>query len=207
MSPASARRSLLTLNLQVDEQTAYEAILKVGAQMQQQFTLKAQWLASAALGCDLRNQRNAVIARFTGGGVVLTTEGLPTSRALAELGMRAATAMKQLLVGAPGAWLSSGCTRYCRHRDSATRLAQHHRPLSHQLDWRFSLAASPLSTPSSQFSVQRFRRHGKFARPIDPSTPIRRLAAVERQPRIHAIADCLQRKQFGTAPGPLDFSR
>ncbi|WP_332751771.1 autotransporter family protein [Hydrogenophaga sp.] len=75
------------LNLQVDEQTAHEAILKVGAQVQQQFTPKTQWLASAALGYDLRNQRNAVTARFTGGGVAFTTEGLPASRALAELGM------------------------------------------------------------------------------------------------------------------------
>ncbi len=75
------------LNLQVDEQTAHEAILKVGAQVQQQFTPKTEWLASAALGHDLRNQRNAVTARFTGGGVAFTTEGLPASRALAELGM------------------------------------------------------------------------------------------------------------------------
>ena len=75
------------LNLQVDGQTAHEAILKVGAQVQQQFTPKAQWLASAALGHDLRNQRNAVTARFTGGGVAFTTEGLPASRGLAELGM------------------------------------------------------------------------------------------------------------------------
>lgn len=75
------------LNLQVDEQTAHEAILKVGAQVQQQFTPKAQWLASAALGYDLRNQRNFVTARFTGGGVAFTTEGLPASRTLAELGM------------------------------------------------------------------------------------------------------------------------
>jgi outer membrane autotransporter protein len=74
------------LNLQVDEQTAHEAILKVGAQVQQQFTPKIQWLASAALGYDLRNQRNAVTARFTGGGVAFTTEGLPASRTLGELG-------------------------------------------------------------------------------------------------------------------------
>lgn len=75
------------LNLQVDEQTAHEAILKVGAQVQQQFTPKTQWLASAALGYDLRNQRNAVTARFSGGGVAFTTEGLPASRTLTELGM------------------------------------------------------------------------------------------------------------------------
>ena len=74
------------LNLQVDEQTAREAILKVGAQVQQQITLQTQWLASAALGYDLRNQRNAVTARFTGGGVAFTTEGLPASRTLGELG-------------------------------------------------------------------------------------------------------------------------
>lgn len=75
------------LNLLVDAQATHEAILKVGAQVQQQLTQQTQWLASAALGYDLRHQRNAVTARFTGGGVAFTTEGLPASRALAELGM------------------------------------------------------------------------------------------------------------------------
>lgn len=75
------------LDLQVDEQSAHEVTLKVGAQVQQQFTPKAQWLASAALGRDLRSERNAVTARFTGGGVAFTTEGLPASRALVELGL------------------------------------------------------------------------------------------------------------------------
>ena len=75
------------LNLQVNEQTAQEAILKVGAQVQQQITPQTQWLASAALGYDLRDQRNAVTARFTGGGVAFTTEGLPASRTLGELGV------------------------------------------------------------------------------------------------------------------------
>ena len=75
------------LNLQVNEQTAQEAVLKVGAQVQQQLTPQTQWLASAALGYDLRDQRDAVTARFTGGGVAFTTEGLPASRTLGELGL------------------------------------------------------------------------------------------------------------------------
>lgn len=75
------------LNLQVDEQTAQETVLKVSAQVQQQLTPKTQWLASAALGRDLRNQRNTTTARFTGGGVAFTTEGLPASRTLGELGV------------------------------------------------------------------------------------------------------------------------
>jgi len=75
------------LNLQVDAQTAQEAILKVGSQVQQQITPQTRWLASAALGYDLRNQRNALTARFTGGGVAFTTEGLPPSRTQAELGL------------------------------------------------------------------------------------------------------------------------
>lgn len=75
------------LNLQVNAQTAQEAILKVGAQVQQQITPQTQWLASAALGYDLRDQRNAVTARFTGGGVAFTTEGLPQPRTLGELGV------------------------------------------------------------------------------------------------------------------------
>lgn len=75
------------LNLQVNAQTAQEAILKVGAQVQQQITPQTQWLARAALGYDLRDQNNAVTARFTGGGVAFTTEGLPQSRTLGELGV------------------------------------------------------------------------------------------------------------------------
>lgn len=75
------------LNLQVNAQTAQEAVLKVGAQVQQQITPQTQWLASAAVGHDLRNQRNAVTARFTGGGVAFTTEGLPQSRSMGELGL------------------------------------------------------------------------------------------------------------------------
>ncbi|MDR7148540.1 outer membrane autotransporter protein [Hydrogenophaga palleronii] len=75
------------LNLQVNAQTAKEAMLKVGAQLQQQITPQTQWLASAALGYDLHNQHNAVTARFTGGGVAFTTEGLPPSRTLGELGV------------------------------------------------------------------------------------------------------------------------
>ncbi|MCU0762583.1 MAG: autotransporter outer membrane beta-barrel domain-containing protein [Hydrogenophaga sp.] len=75
------------LNLQVNEQTAQEAILKVGAELQQQLTPQTQWLASAALGYDLRHQRNAVTARFSGGGVAFTTEGLPAARTLGELGL------------------------------------------------------------------------------------------------------------------------
>jgi outer membrane autotransporter protein len=75
------------LNLQVNAQTAQETILKVGAQLQQQITPQTQWLASAALGHDLRDQNSAVTARFTGGGVAFTTEGLPQSRTLADLGL------------------------------------------------------------------------------------------------------------------------
>ena len=75
------------LNLQVNAQNAQEALLKVGAQVQQQLTPQTQWLASAALGHDLRDQRNAVTARFTGGGVAFTTEGLPHSRVVGEIGV------------------------------------------------------------------------------------------------------------------------
>lgn len=75
------------LNLQVNAQTAQEVMLKVGAQLRQQISPQTQWLASAALGHDLRNQRHAVTARFTGGGVAFTTEGLPPSRTVAELGV------------------------------------------------------------------------------------------------------------------------
>src|SRR5690606_35012349 len=68
-------------------QTAQEAMLKVGMQVQQQISPQTEWLVSAALGYDLHSQRHAVTARFTGGGVAFATEGLPQSKTLAELGI------------------------------------------------------------------------------------------------------------------------
>ncbi|WP_439518048.1 autotransporter domain-containing protein [Hydrogenophaga sp.] len=75
------------LNLQVNAQKARELILKVGAHVQGDLTARTQWLTRAAVGYDLNSQRNAVTARFTGGGVAFTTEGLPHARAVAELGV------------------------------------------------------------------------------------------------------------------------
>ncbi|HEX5739001.1 MAG TPA: autotransporter outer membrane beta-barrel domain-containing protein, partial [Hydrogenophaga sp.] len=75
------------LSLHTQSQKAEEAILKFGAQLQGDLGSKSQWLARAALGYDLSNQRNAVTARFTGGGAAFTTEGLPHSRTVAELGV------------------------------------------------------------------------------------------------------------------------
>ncbi|MGE0349610.1 autotransporter outer membrane beta-barrel domain-containing protein [Hydrogenophaga sp.] len=75
------------LNLQVNAQKAREAILKVGAQVQKDFNTRTQWLTRAAVGADLSGQANTVTARFTGGGVAFTTEGLPRSRMVAEFGL------------------------------------------------------------------------------------------------------------------------
>lgn len=74
------------LNLQVNAQKARELILKVGAHLQGDLNARTQWLARAAVGYDLNSQRNTVTARFSGGGVAFTTDGLPESRAVAELG-------------------------------------------------------------------------------------------------------------------------
>lgn len=75
------------LSLQTESQKAEEAILKFGAQVQGDLGSQTQWLARAALGYDLSKQRNAVTARFTGGGAAFTIEGLPHSRTVAELGV------------------------------------------------------------------------------------------------------------------------
>lgn len=75
------------LNLQVNAQKAREAILKVGAQVQNDINVQTQWLARAAVGFDLTGPGSTVTARFTGGGVAFTTEGLPQSRVVAELGV------------------------------------------------------------------------------------------------------------------------
>jgi outer membrane autotransporter protein len=75
------------LSLQTQSQKAEEVILKFGAQVQGDLASKTQWLARAALGHDLSNQRNAVTARFTGGGAAFTTEGLPHAKTVAELGV------------------------------------------------------------------------------------------------------------------------
>ncbi|PKO66069.1 MAG: hypothetical protein CVU22_17235 [Betaproteobacteria bacterium HGW-Betaproteobacteria-16] len=75
------------LSLQTQSQKAEEAILKFGAQVQGDLGSQTQWLARAALGYDLSSQHNAVTARFTGGGAAFTTEGLPHSRTVAELGV------------------------------------------------------------------------------------------------------------------------
>lgn len=75
------------LNLQVNAQTAQEAMLKAGMQVQQQISSQTQWLTSAALGYDLHGQRHALTGRFTGGGAAFAAEGLPPSRTLAELGV------------------------------------------------------------------------------------------------------------------------
>lgn len=75
------------LNLQVNAQKARELILKVGAHVQGDLSSRTQWLTRAAVGYDLNSQRNAVTARFTGGGVAFTTDALPHSRAVAELGV------------------------------------------------------------------------------------------------------------------------
>jgi len=74
------------LSLQVNAQKAREIILKVGAHAQGDINARTQWLTHAAVGYDLNDQRNAVTARFSGGGVAFTTEGLPASRAVVELG-------------------------------------------------------------------------------------------------------------------------
>ena len=75
------------LSLQTQSQKAEEAILKFGAQVQGGLASNTEWLARAALGYDLSSQRNAVTARFTGGGAAFTTEGLPHSKTVAELGV------------------------------------------------------------------------------------------------------------------------
>jgi outer membrane autotransporter protein len=75
------------LNLQVNAQKARELILKVGAQVQGDLNARTQWLSRAAVGYDLHSQRNAVTARFTGGGLAFTTEGLPHSRVVGEIGV------------------------------------------------------------------------------------------------------------------------
>lgn len=75
------------LNLAVNEQKARELVLKVGAHVQGDINARTQWLARAALGYDLNDQGSTVTARFTGGGVAFTTDGLPKSRTLADLGV------------------------------------------------------------------------------------------------------------------------
>jgi outer membrane autotransporter protein len=75
------------LNLQVNAQKAREAILKLGAQVQSDASARTQWLARAAVGYDLSGPDSAVTARFTGGGVAFTTQGLPRSRVVTELGV------------------------------------------------------------------------------------------------------------------------
>ncbi len=75
------------LDLQVNAQKARELILKVGAHVQGDLNPRTQWLTRAAVGYDLAGQRDAVTARFSGGGVAFTTQALPQSRALAELGV------------------------------------------------------------------------------------------------------------------------
>lgn len=75
------------LDLQVNAQKARELILKVGAHVQGDLNPRTQWLTRAAVGYDLAGQRDAVTARFSGGGVAFTTPALPQSRALAELGV------------------------------------------------------------------------------------------------------------------------
>ena len=52
-------------------------------------------------------------------------------------GVLTLTAAKRLLGTANGAGQNGGCTRYCGHRASATRLAPLHQPLPHHLDWRY----------------------------------------------------------------------
>ncbi len=75
------------LNLDVNAQKAQELILKVGAQLQGDLNARTQWLARAAVGYDLKNRDNTVTARFSGGGVAFTTDGLPHARSVAELGV------------------------------------------------------------------------------------------------------------------------
>jgi hypothetical protein len=75
------------LNLQAASQSAEEAILKMGAQMAQDINARTQWLVRGAVGYDLASQDRGVTTRFTGGGVSFTTDGLPRSRAVVELGL------------------------------------------------------------------------------------------------------------------------
>lgn len=75
------------LNLQAASQSAEEAILKVGAQVAQDINARTQWLVRGAVGYDLASQDRGLTTRFTGGGVSFTTDGLPRSRAVVELGL------------------------------------------------------------------------------------------------------------------------
>lgn len=75
------------LSQQADAQTARESLLKVGAQFAQDIDARTQWTVRAAVGYDLASQDPGATVRFTGGGSAFTTDGLPKSRALAELGM------------------------------------------------------------------------------------------------------------------------
>lgn len=75
------------LNLLVNPQKARELIVKVGAHVQGDINARTQWLTRATVGYDLDSQRNAVTARFSGGGVAFTTAALPKARTVTELGV------------------------------------------------------------------------------------------------------------------------
>lgn len=75
------------LDLSVGAQKARELVVKVGVQTLYPVGAATHLMAQAALGYDLASGSNATTARFTGGGPVFLTEGMPRRRGVVELGL------------------------------------------------------------------------------------------------------------------------